>query len=218
MDLVNEEVVRIPDGRGWVHAAHAWMPARDHDGRAVLKSLVSPTFWEPGEVKEAACLVAWLEAQQGAGGPVVITRQQTPLPCKRPPGKNCKCGLWGLKGIEQFTDRRPNVPQMFTDCVFGTVELSGRIIEGKLGYKAALARVTGLVAWRSTWDMFRDWKADLLFFQLLAELSETYQVPVFKRWPLDGQRQILDKQTSMLYSLKDDEWMDIETIVEEERE
>lgn len=216
MDLQNEKIIRIPDGTGWVHAAHAWFPSVDRNGQPVLKSLVSSTQWPPGKIMKAACLVAWLEAQQGAGGPVLISRQQTPEPCERPPGRECKCGYWGMKGIETFEDGRPSMPQMFTDCVFGTVELSGRIIEGELGYKAELCRVTGLVLYRSSWKT-TGIPADILpFYAQIARLAERYHVPVFKRWPLDGQGKILDRRTSMLYSVRDEEWLDIENLVEEE--
>lgn len=160
MDLI-QETVKIPDGFGWIQAAHAWSV----DLRTKkLRSLVSPNLWHPGEIKEAVCMVAYLEVSRRQLGPPVVVRQWTPPPCENPPGRDCKCGYWGLKNPLTFLEG--STPWLFGDAVFGLVELSGRIIEGKLGYRGQLARVAGFVR-------FGDVPS-----QELERLADLYDVPL----------------------------------------
>lgn len=197
MNLIDEQArdfeEDMPDGVGWVRAARAWHLSL-RTGR--LTSLVASADWRPGETMEMTCLVAYLRAQHPSGGaaaPVISVKQWTPAPCERCPGDNCKCGAWGLKNPAFFQEAGN---YLFNDCIFGIVELSGRIIEGKLGYRAQKARVAGIVLKEPT-NLGSRFTDDLIgvkkeaVYTKLKTLAEMYKVPLYGRWPVEADGSVM---------------------------
>lgn len=173
MDLINS-VVKIPE-IGWKPAFRGWQVTRD----GWLRSVISNERWYPGEVKEAGCVKVYMAALQGYAMPIRVYRPPPEFedPCAKPPTLRCACGIWALK--EPMTFYTTQTSFMFTGSatVFGLIEISGRIVEGSLGYRAQLARLKAL--------MFDETlvQADTARVDLWApRAAERYGVPLVTRW------------------------------------
>lgn len=172
----------IPDGIGWVRAARAWTLSTR---TARLSSLIVAPDWIPGATMEAACLTTYIRAAQSPtspGGMVTQSRSFTPSPCSRAPGLRCKCGVWGLKKPNTFDETGS---WLFNNSVFGIVELSGRIIEGALGYRAQKARVAGIVIHQLKTDVRPK------SYEVLKFIADAYKVPLYARWPVETTGEIM---------------------------
>lgn len=85
-------------------------------GTGQLRSLAYSTVWEPGETMTAKCR----------------------LLCGACPHKACRCGIYAFRELDSISPRRAGT------YVTGAVELSGRIVEHELGFRAQHARPVAL--------------------------------------------------------------------------
>lgn len=140
--------------------------------------------WRPREVKRATCARAYLAATQNKPSPVLIRRtydsHDTQLPCKDPPTLSCGCGLWALKERDTFVNGHNSFLFTGASALFGVVDISGKIIEGKLGYRAALAKIVALVYDDTVFDTQED---RLRVLHWADKASRVYDVPLLMRWP-----------------------------------
>jgi hypothetical protein len=133
-----ETVDRIPDGITPIVAYRMWLV--DHHG--TIKSPMGNLRWAAGDWVTARCR----RAGDDPG---------TDPPGHRAPAEGCTCGIYALKspgGVTRLMTRFGDgyLPSFAPIPASGVVELSGKVIEHALGYRAERARIVTLVPvqWR----------------------------------------------------------------------
>jgi len=132
------KLVRMPDYTATIVGWRGWTLK---DGK--LSALGMTGIWEPRKVNVAQCT-----AGGGMGG------------MHEAPFMRCNCGFWAFRTLEILEEALKG----YTPIVIGTVDLWGRLIECKNGWRAQFAYP------RELWLLKSD----------LEHLSWTYGVPVRK--------------------------------------
>ena len=164
----------IPDVLGYIRGARIWR-IKEVDGAPRLLSVVRDLIWQPGEQVAAECL------PYGPGGSV-ITPPGMPffLPCKESPQPKCRCGVWGTYDY-QATDhyrhwkpgRDPN-QTLGGRLVGGGIEAHGRVVEGRIGFRAQFARPI-VLSYSGGWG--KKWRT------LVERVAIAYDLPIADQMP-----------------------------------
>lgn len=159
-----------PDLIGHIEGARVWRLNKDGDR---LLSVVRDIIWEPGGRLESECL------PQGAGG-LQYKGGQWATPCETPPQPACRCGLWGVYDFNETDQRSAWKPgrrsrwtgDAKTAFIGGAIQGWGRVVEGRIGFRAQYARILLL-----TRQGYEDEP------QVIEKLAEIYQAPIVDRMP-----------------------------------
>ncbi|HXF73058.1 MAG TPA: hypothetical protein VNO79_10670 [Actinomycetota bacterium] len=161
----------VPDVVGEISAWRCWVLAHDERG-PYLRSYYAPVRWPPGEVLVATCLAAD-PAFRGMAG---LHEQDEP-----PPGKACRCGIYGVASPEHHDLRyylahepKPAYPSTRPVVVVGgEVALWGRVRVGEHGWRAQYARPVAF-HWHREGEAFPEG---------LAELAAAWGAVLAEGWP-----------------------------------
>jgi hypothetical protein len=169
---------------GSLRGYRTWEPDRRHgqatDGMLPLTSVTRPqVVWSPA--LRARCVPR--EVACPTSGP------PTPLAVHRAPQPGCNCGIYGWYG--------PDDTGMLDARIFGTIQASGLILMGELGFRAERARIAavvtrnrrvaaactqaGIAVYRRRRDLLRDYPPDDLS-SLLGDRSPWHPASRWVRW------------------------------------
>ncbi len=159
MSLVPDMIEPIVGWRTW--------NAQGYKNQTLLGSLVWNEIWQPGRVMQAECVRQARSLEGCCCGKYFLS--QIPL--------GCTCGIYAHRTYQQLLAARPNDKEFYryplwsSAIIHGEVNLWGRVIQGKKGYRAQYAYPKKLfVHAYIPKDLARCEK-------LASDLSELYNVP-----------------------------------------
>jgi len=126
----NAASVRAPD---YIEAVEAWRVWRVgmRDGRVVLKSVFSPSVWEPAVPLTAVCT----KRRRSRWRPWRLEPNDHAAP-----DLDCRCGIYGVKSAvaaRSYLESQPLLGR--EERVIGRVALWGDVVEAQLGWRASHA-------------------------------------------------------------------------------
>lgn len=160
-----------PDVLGKIEGARVW-----RIGEHGLVSVVRGVLWKPGETLEARCL--WIGPGPAPRPPRLLVEGYRP--CAQVPQPDCSCGIWGAydyRKVQVAVHWRPGKVMPIGEppprLIGGAIAAHGRVVEGKIGFRAQYANVTML----SYEGFSKDERS------IVDELAEKYAVPVVSHMP-----------------------------------